>query len=131
MFAQKLRCLRRERGYTQAQLGKELGISTSAVGMYEQGRREPDNKILMKICSVLSVKADDLLGEGAYRSAKEPVELEEIISDMREILLTQKALMFNGQPIDAEGTRQIIAALELGARLAAELNRKNKISGNG
>ena len=124
MFSQKLRALRKEAGYTQAQLGRLLGISSSGVGMYEQGRREPDAAMLMRICSVLSVNADYLLGDGCCRELREPIRLEDIISDMREVLLRQKALMFHGKPVDAEGTQQIIDALELGAQRARELDAK-------
>ncbi|MFA9380035.1 MAG: helix-turn-helix domain-containing protein [Acetanaerobacterium sp.] len=126
MFAKKLRTLRKESGYTQGQLGKLLGISTSAVGMYEQGRREPDGAMLLRICSVFSVNADYLLGESASREVRSPLLLEDIIADMREVLLTQKALMFHGKPVDAEGTQKIIDALELGAQRARVLSEKNR-----
>ncbi len=126
MFAHKLRALRNEAGYTQAQLGNILGISTSCVGMYEQGRREPDAAMLMRICSVFSVNADYLLGADCSRELRSPIQLEDIISDMREVLLRQKALMFHGKPVDAEGTQQIIDALELGAQRARELDAKKR-----
>ena len=37
----RIAALRRDAGWSQAELGKRLGVSASAVGMYEQGRREP------------------------------------------------------------------------------------------
>lgn len=126
MFAHKLRALRNEAGYTQAQLGNMLDISSSCVGMYEQGRREPDAATIMRICSVFSVNADYLLGADCCRELRSPIQLEDIISDMREVLLQQKALMFHGKPVDAEGTQQIIDALELGAQRARELDAKKR-----
>ena len=45
-FAKRIKELRIKKGYTQAQLGEKLGISPSAVGMYEQGRRQPDSRII-------------------------------------------------------------------------------------
>lgn len=131
MFADKLRALRKEAGYTQKQLGEILGISTSCVGMYEQGRREPDAAMLMRICSVFSVNADYLLGESCCREVRTPIRLEDIISDMREVLLEQKALMFHGKPVDAEGTQKIIDALELGAKRARELSARKRIKSGG
>ena len=44
----KLKKLRENRGMTQAELGKALDISPSAIGMYEQGRRIPDISTLKK-----------------------------------------------------------------------------------
>lgn len=126
MFEDKLRTLRKEHGYTQAELGEILGISASCVGMYEQGRREPDNAMLLRICSVFSVNADYLLGESSSHEVRTPLRLEDIISDMRDVLLEQKALMFHGKPVDAEGTQKIIDALELGAQRARQLSAQKR-----
>ena len=41
MLGARIAALRRDAGWSQAELGKRLQVSASAVGMYEQGRREP------------------------------------------------------------------------------------------
>ena len=56
-----LKKLREEKGLTQSELGKELGISPSTVGMYEQGRRVPDVPILKKMSAFFNVSIDYLL----------------------------------------------------------------------
>ena len=58
----KLRTLRRDRGLTQSELGKALGVSPSTIGMYEQGRREPDKDALLAIANFFNVSTDYLLG---------------------------------------------------------------------
>ncbi len=121
MFTKKLRLLRLEKGYTQAQLGKRLGICASAVGMYEQGRREPDREMLLRICAVFSVSADYLLDEKAPRSGKDSLDLEEMISDINEVLLSQKMLVFRGRPVDKTEVRHILAAMSAGARRSGSL----------
>ena len=40
MLGARIAALRRDAGWSQAELGKRLQVSASAVGMYEQGRRE-------------------------------------------------------------------------------------------
>lgn len=62
MFGQKLKKLRISKKMNQSQLSKVLGISTSTIGMYEQGRRFPDQVILMKIADYFDVTTDYLLG---------------------------------------------------------------------
>jgi transcriptional regulator with XRE-family HTH domain len=57
-----LRELRTQKGLTQAELSKTLQVSASSIGMYEQGRREPDNETLGKIASYFNVTTDYLLG---------------------------------------------------------------------
>ena len=41
MIGQRIAALRKDALMSQAELARELGVSPSAVGMYEQGRREP------------------------------------------------------------------------------------------
>lgn len=45
----------------QAELAKKLGVSTSTIGMYEQGRREPSGGRLVKLAELFDVTADYLL----------------------------------------------------------------------
>ena len=61
-LAQKLKELRLEKGLTQAETAKELGLSRNAIGNYETGIREPSLEILVKICILFNVTSDYLLG---------------------------------------------------------------------
>lgn len=49
MFRQWLREARESFGLTQGELGRLVGISPSALGMYEQGRRRPGPKSRARI----------------------------------------------------------------------------------
>ena len=51
----RLRELRENAGWNQSDLAARLGIATSTIGMYEQGRRTPSPKILMKMSKVFNV----------------------------------------------------------------------------
>jgi hypothetical protein len=57
----RLKELRESKHLTQADLGKLLKIAPSTIGMYEQGRREPDSAILKKISKLFNVSTDYLL----------------------------------------------------------------------
>lgn len=46
---------------SQAQLAKALHISPSALGMYEQGRREPSIDILIMLSNLFRVSLDYLI----------------------------------------------------------------------
>lgn len=58
----RIKELRKEKQITQAELAKALNISPSTIGMYEQGRREPDYKTLERIADFFRVSTDFLLG---------------------------------------------------------------------
>ena len=61
MLGARIAALRKAAGMSQAQLARELGISTSAVGMYEQGRREPQVGLLTKMADIFGVSTDFLI----------------------------------------------------------------------
>ena len=62
-FGETLRRLRLEKELTQGELGKRLGLSTSAIGMYERGEREPDFEKLERIAGFFGVNINYLLGK--------------------------------------------------------------------
>ena len=61
MLGARIAALRRESGQSQAELAQVLGVSASAVGMYEQGRREPSGAMLVALATNFGVSTDYLL----------------------------------------------------------------------
>ena len=61
MLGMRIASLRQGRGLSQAELAHRLNISASAVGMYEQGRREPSVDTLIALAQVFGVSLDYLL----------------------------------------------------------------------
>lgn len=61
MLGQRITLQRKKLGISQAELAQRLSISTSAIGMYEQGRREPSNAMLIALSKELHVSIDYLL----------------------------------------------------------------------
>ena len=49
MLGARIAALRREAGLSQAELATRLQVSASALGMYEQGRREPSMETLVRL----------------------------------------------------------------------------------
>lgn len=62
LFAKRLRELRKEKGFSQVELGEVLGYGYTAISSYESGRNEPRFADLIRICETLDVSADYLLG---------------------------------------------------------------------
>jgi transcriptional regulator with XRE-family HTH domain len=100
MLGVRIAALRRERGLSQAQLAQRLQISTSAVGMYEQGRREPSVELLVAMAKEFQVSTDFLLtGRPARRD--EP-RLEQLLQNRLEAArekLSHRADAFSGQEL--------------------------------
>lgn len=73
MLSAQIVKLRTQKKLSQAQLAKELCISPSALGMYEQGRRVPCLDILMMLSNYFHVSLDYLI-TGSEFSHPEPQE---------------------------------------------------------
>lgn len=80
MLGIRIAILRISKGWSQAELAQQIGVSASAVGMYEQGRREPSLGILVRLAQEFSVTTDYLLmGETPHSAPSAAAELPSII----------------------------------------------------
>lgn len=59
---ENLKNARKQKGYTQEKLSKVLGVSRSAISMWETGESQPDNNMLIELSDTLEVSVDYLLG---------------------------------------------------------------------
>ena len=64
MLGMRIAILRISKGWSQAELARRISVSASAVGMYEQGRREPSLGLLVRLAQELGVTTDYLLMGG-------------------------------------------------------------------
>lgn len=82
MNIENLKKARESTGLTQAQAAEELGISGGTYTNYEQGKREPNNTLLVKIADLFGVTTDYLLGrepeENPFLGLK-PIDDDEFI----------------------------------------------------
>lgn len=61
VFAENLRRLRTEKGYTQEDLAKLLNINRTTLTKYETGVTEPDFERLKLICEILEIDYNTIL----------------------------------------------------------------------
>lgn len=74
MLGSRIAVLRRSAGISQAELARQLKISPSTVGMYEQGRREPSVETLAAMARLFGVSIDFLVtGKTASQQEQELV----------------------------------------------------------
>ena len=61
-FARALGALRREKGISQRQAARDLGVSQALLSHYENGVREPGLAFVVRACDYYGASADYLLG---------------------------------------------------------------------
>lgn len=75
----KLKQLRIERDLSQEEVGKIIGISGQALGLYENGKRDIPTKNLLKLANFYDVSADYILGKTKLRKNNEYEEKNKYI----------------------------------------------------
>ena len=58
----RIREIRKEKGYTQSKIAKEIGMEQTQYSRYERGENEIKVNVLIDICKSLKVSSDYLLG---------------------------------------------------------------------
>ena len=61
-FGEKLKSIRKEKGYTQKDIYTILEVSPNCYASWEQGRTQPDIENIKRLCLIFKVSADYLLG---------------------------------------------------------------------
>ncbi len=61
-FGKRLKSFRLSEGYTQKELGTQIGVSEVTIGNWERGIKSPNLTTLLSLCSVLRISIDDLTG---------------------------------------------------------------------
>lgn len=74
MLGARIAALRRRAGMSQAELARLLKVSASAIGMYEQGRRQPAADTLVALGAVFGVSVDYLLTGQVPESDRQAVD---------------------------------------------------------
>ncbi len=118
MAFENIKNLRTKAGMTQWELADKLGISASAVGMYEQGRREPDSKILLKLSRIFSVSVDEIIGGENF------FEINDVCDDFFRSL-SFRALTLEGEELSAEE----FSLFESSMKLTLEITTRKILEG--
>ena len=131
-FKDVLKDLRTSRKLTQAELAQAVGISQTAISLYERGEREPDMQLLSRFAQLFSVDMNFLLSTEARPApqlhakaalnARDQRDIGKKMRSMLELFDSDEALMFDGEPLDDE-TRELLRLsyqnqLELTKRIA-------------
>lgn len=61
-FAGRLQDARQKAGLKQSDLARKVGVASTTVANYEQGRSDPQIPMLIRLSQVLNISADNLLG---------------------------------------------------------------------
>lgn len=110
-FAERLKSLRREKGWSQQRLADELDLSKSSVNMYERGEREPGFETMEAIADLFNVDMNYLYGRTDIKIA-DPI-----------VLAPKKPTIPPGfEPMPAMDVVPLVGRIACGTPITAEEN---------
>lgn len=63
MFNEKLKAARKQKGLSQTELGKLLGVQAQTIERWETGKSEPNLETINKLCEILDVPLYSLISK--------------------------------------------------------------------
>lgn len=98
MFTDNLKFLRKERNISQQEIADYLNITRQAYNNYENGKREPDYEILLKLGEYFEVTVDDLLNSNIMDTDENLIILnrnaKKMTPEQRKQLIEMAKIMF-------------------------------------
>ena len=121
--------LLQKNGVTSYKVAKEAGVTQTALSNWKSGRSTPTTKTLQKIADYFGVTIDYLMtGKEAEKetplTSRDERDIEKILENTKEQLLSQEGLMFDGDPASQDAIDSILAAMQIGMELAKKKNKE-------
>ena len=119
----------KSRGYSINRLELELGFARSSISKFN--KNTPSAEKIQQIADLLGVSVDYLLNGKEASEAKErslttrdEKDIEKILKQTEEQLISQEGLMFDGKPASQEAIDSILSAMRVGMEMAKIKNKE-------
>lgn len=130
----RIRARREELGISQEELAKRLGYkSRSSINKIEKGENDIPQSKIVAFAQALRTTPEALMGwEQSPAPAsgdlpdltpKDEREIMHMMDNMKEKLMREEGLMFDGQPASPESIQSILDAMQIGMEMAKKRNK--------
>jgi len=129
IFSKNLNHYMKKNEKTQSDLINDLGFNKYAVSTWCNGTRLPRMDKVELLAQYFKISRSDLMEEKSQDNsfsltARDERDIEKIINQTREKLVSQEGLMFDGDPASPEAIDSILSAMQIGMELAKKKNKE-------
>ena len=107
----------------QMDLMNDLHLSSSTVSNWCTGLKLPRMDKVQMLADYFKINKSDLIEEKPLTS-RDQKDIEKILSQTKEQLMSQEGLMFDGYPASPEAIESILSAMEIGMEMAKKKNKE-------
>ena len=128
----RIRARREELGISQEELAKRMGYkSRSSINKIEKGENDIPQSKIVAFAQALRTTPAALMGWEQSPASddlpdltpKDEREIMHLMDDMKEKLMREEGLMFDGQPASPESIQSILDAMQIGMEMAKKRNK--------
>ncbi len=119
----------KERKIPISRLERDLGYGNGYISQLRKGTVPSDRAV--EIAYYLNIDLQHLLSGGEdinenknTLTRKDERDIEKILNETREQLLSQEGLMFEGDPASPEAIESILSAMQIGMEIAKKKNKE-------
>ena len=129
-LANNIRYLRKKNNLSQEYIAERLGYkSYTTIQKWEMGISEPSIAKLRALADIFNVDINDMTTHNIEKddlglTKKDTKDIEKILDQTREQLLSQDGLMFDGDPASPEAIDSILSAMQIGMEMAKKRNKE-------
>ena len=121
----------KDNNVTPYRVCKNTGLTTATISNWKAGRYVPKADKIQKIADYFGVTVEYILtgktdqGNKEHSlTSKDERDIEKILEQTREQLLSQEGLMFDGDPASPEAIESILSAMQIGMEMAKKKNKE-------
>lgn len=128
----RIRARREELGISQEELARRMGYkSRSSINKIEKGENDIPQSKIVAFAKALRTTPEALMGWEQSPASddlpdltqKDEREIMHMMDEMKEKLMQEEGLMFDGQPASPESIQSILDAMQIGMEMAKKRNK--------
>lgn len=111
---------------TQKEVADAIDVSPQTFNTWCQGIALPRMGKVQRLADYFGIGKTDLIDEKSpdALTARDERDIEKILEQTREQLMSQKGLMFDGKPASPEAIDSILSAMQIGMEMAKKKNKE-------
>ena len=126
-MARKIKNLRQQRGMTLEQVADIVGVGKSTVRKWETGMiANMKRDKIASLAKALGTTPEYLMGWGEDVKPSDPKDAMFSLEEAQNLLMSQEAILFDGEPMDDETRELLLISLKNTMILAEKLSKKRK-----
>ena len=127
-LGERLKDLRKEKGYTLEQVAEKLNTTKITISRYENNLREPKREAISQFAKLFNVSTDYLHGHTNDKftlTKEDKMDIKNSLEKIKSELSTHETILFDGEPMCREAIDSLLTAMEIGLSLVKQKQKRD------